>query len=97
MIRLRQDAVAVFRRRSGRHAQALLARGVADVGARRDLLDALEPSAVLRRGYAVVLDAESERPIARVADATIGREFIAELSDGALFGRIEATSTVRGA
>ena len=90
MIRFRQDAVAMFRRRSGLHAQALLARGVADVGARRGLLEALEPSAVLRRGYAVVLDAESERPIARVADAAIGREFIAELSDGALFGRIES-------
>jgi exonuclease VII large subunit len=65
--------------------------------ARRSLLQALEPSAVLRRGYAVVLDAETERPIARVRDAVVGREFIAELSDGAIFGRIESTSTVRGA
>ncbi|HEU0115147.1 MAG TPA: exodeoxyribonuclease VII large subunit [Thermomicrobiales bacterium] len=97
MIRDRQAAVAGLRRRGSLQTRAALGRADAAVVARRNLLQALEPAAVLRRGYAVVLDAASERPIARVRDAKVGREFIAELSDGAIFGRIEATSTVRGA
>jgi exodeoxyribonuclease VII large subunit len=97
MIRDRQAAVAGLRRRGSLQTRAALGRADAAVLARRNLLQALEPAAVLRRGYAVVLDAASEKPIARVRDARVGREFIAELSDGAIFGRIEATSTVRGA
>jgi exodeoxyribonuclease VII large subunit len=97
MIRDRRGAVEALVRRGALHAHATLDRGNVGVAARRSLLQALEPAAVLRRGYAVVLDAETERPIAHVRDAVIGREFIAELSDGAIFGRIESTSTVRGA
>ncbi|HET7094821.1 MAG TPA: exodeoxyribonuclease VII large subunit [Thermomicrobiales bacterium] len=96
-IRDRQAAVAALLRRGGVQTHATLTRADAAVLARRSLLQALEPSAVLRRGYAVVLDAETERPIGRVRDAVVGREFIAELTDGAIFGRIESTSTVRGA
>jgi exodeoxyribonuclease VII large subunit len=93
----RQEIVEALLHRGARSAHAALTRNGAAVLARRGLLAALEPAAVLRRGYAVVLDAETERPIARLRDATIGREFIAELIDGAIFGRIESTSPVRGA
>ncbi|HEU5431732.1 MAG TPA: exodeoxyribonuclease VII large subunit [Thermomicrobiales bacterium] len=96
-IRDRRNAVDALLRRGGLHANAALARGNVAVGGRRSLLQALEPAAVLRRGYAVVLDAETECPVAHVRDAVVGREFIAELTDGAIFGRIESTSTVRGA
>ncbi len=53
-------------------------------------LRALDPTAVLRRGYAIVRDAESSQVISRVADAIRGRRLEVQVSDGA-FGA-EVTS-----
>ena len=67
------------------------------LAARVGMLAALEPAGVLRRGYAVLADAESGQPIAGVGDTARGREFIADLHDGALFGRIESITRVGAA
>ncbi len=53
-------------------------------------LRALDPTAVLQRGYAIVRDAESNQVISRVADAIRGRRLEVRVSDGA-FGA-EVTS-----
>ena len=45
-------------------------------------LRALDPTAVLRRGYAIVRDAESSQVISRVADAVRSRRLEVQVSDG---------------
>lgn len=87
----RRASVQALVRRAERRIGGVLERRRADVALRRDLLRALDPHGVLRRGYAVLIDAETGDPIAAVADTAPGREFIADLHDGALFGRIEAS------
>ncbi len=45
-------------------------------------LRAMDPEAVLKRGYVMMLDRESRRPIARASEIFPGREVAARFSDG---------------
>jgi len=55
----------------------------------RAILEALDPVAVLQRGYAVVQDEQSGKVIARVADALAGQTVRISFVDGAARSRIE--------
>ncbi|MBA3415368.1 MAG: hypothetical protein H0U10_09110, partial [Chloroflexia bacterium] len=59
------------------------------LGADRDLLRVLDPDSALGRGYALLAEPLSGRPIARAADARSGQPFVAVLADGTVAGRIE--------
>ena len=88
-----------------------LVRGLAERGVRRQrasldaargrlalqvgLLRALDPAAVLGRGYAVLADSATGAPISRVAEASPGQGVRADLADGALLGRIEDVRAAR--
>lgn len=50
----------------------------------RHLLRALEPRAVLGRGYALLSDAATGRPVARAGEAWPGQAVVATLADGTL-------------
>jgi exodeoxyribonuclease VII large subunit len=53
------------------------------VSSRGDVLGALDPHAVLRRGYAALHDAETTRPVFSVTQVTPGTRLEAVLADGA--------------
>lgn len=85
---------------------ALVARGARSQRVRLDaaraelrlqvgLLQALEPAAVLGRGYAALADAATGAPVARVTDAEPGRPVRAELADGVLVARVEEIEAAR--
>jgi exodeoxyribonuclease VII large subunit len=75
--------------RSARRQRATLDASRARLALQTGLLRALEPRAVLGRGYAVLSDAATRAPIGRVAELAPGRTVRADLADGALVGRIE--------
>jgi exodeoxyribonuclease VII large subunit len=80
----------VRRRRLGSVWATLLKTTTAEMQIRRRRLDAirrqmdaLNPRAVLSRGYALLTDAESGRVVASTAEATTGRVLNARVKDGA--------------
>jgi exodeoxyribonuclease VII large subunit len=54
-----------------------------------DVLTALDPIAVLQRGYAVLQRSDDARPIFSVAQAAPGTRIVARLADGALQSSVE--------
>jgi exodeoxyribonuclease VII large subunit len=54
-----------------------------------DVLTALDPVAVLQRGYAVLQRSDDARPIFSVAQAEPGTRIVARLADGALQSSVE--------
>jgi exodeoxyribonuclease VII large subunit len=52
-------------------------------------LSTLDPSAVLRRGYAHLTAGADGHPVAGVGDVTVGEAFSARLGDGVIAGRVE--------
>ncbi len=69
--------------------RAALANAVAH---RRSVLAALDPRAVLDRGYAVVSEAETGTPVPRSTAATPGVAIRAVFADGTLLARVEAVA-----
>lgn len=88
------DHVAARRQLASRLTDTVVMTAAHQLSARISLLAALEPAGVLRRGYAVLSDAESGLPIAGVDDTSPRREFIADLHDGAIFGCVESITRV---
>jgi exodeoxyribonuclease VII large subunit len=54
-------------------------------------LQALDPLAILARGYALLTDSENGRVVSRVADAIPGRKLAARVADGTFMARVEET------
>jgi len=85
--------------RNSRNQQTALVNARARLHAQANLLRALNPTAVLGRGYAVLSDAASGQPIARITETAAGRSVHAALADGAFQARIEtvqAAATATG-
>ncbi len=85
----RQALVRSLATRATRSQRAALDAISGDVGLHVGLLRALDPAAVLNRGYAVLAEVATQRPITRAAEATPGQTFRADLADGSLLGRVE--------
>lgn len=75
--------------------QATLANGLAfrsqTVASRNMVLQALDPEAVLERGFAALHDAETAQPIYGIRQASPARRIRAVLSDGAFQATVDAT------
>ena len=83
--RARLEALTGSAARALRHEQQLQRRTVL---ALERQLAALDPRAVLGRGYAVVSDRESGAPLTGVAEALVGRALEVALADGAFDAEI---------
>lgn len=71
---------------------AYLEDGRHEVESVRELLGALDPAAVLKRGYAVLHDASTARPVFSVSQIEPSRQLLAVLADGTLTATVEAVS-----
>ncbi|CAA9570593.1 MAG: Exodeoxyribonuclease VII large subunit [uncultured Thermomicrobiales bacterium] len=89
MLADRRHAIQDARTTMAWHVRVVRDEWRARLGAGRDLLRVLDPDSALGRGYALLADPLSGRPIARAADARAGQSFVATLADGAVDGRIE--------
>jgi len=69
----------------------MISRGKQNVAGSGDVLTALDPAAVLQRGYAALQRADDERPIFSVAQAEPGTRIVALLADGALKSSVDTT------
>lgn len=78
-----------FISRAQRAQHELLVRDRLHLARSVSTLDALSPRAVLERGYAVLTDAATARPISRAASAHAGQTVRASLADGDLDLTIE--------
>ncbi len=83
--------------RGVRRQRATLEAARANLALQVGLLRALDPTAVLGRGYAVLADAATGAPVSRAAEATPGQPLRADLADGVVLGRVEAVRPVRPA
>jgi exodeoxyribonuclease VII large subunit len=85
----RREATAALSRRSGRTQRQRLEATSALLGARAELLRALDPVAVLERGYAVLADATGSRSLTSARAAAAAGMIRAEMWDGAIVARVE--------
>lgn len=88
---IERGRIAALRRRAAIRQQERLRFQRADLMIHTGMLRALEPRGVLGRGYAVVSETSSGRPIARVRQAPPGSTITTQFADG------ELTSVVRTA
>lgn len=84
-VRMQHQRADDLTRASERAIQNLLRSKRARVQALQNQLSALDPLAILARGYAVLTDAESGSVISRVSDATAGTRMRAQVADGEFF------------
>ncbi len=77
-------------RRAARRERSLLMEAWSRVALQSGLLQALDPRAVLGRGYAALSDAETGASVGRVAATGIGQALRADLIDGVIVGRVES-------
>jgi len=66
-----------------------LSRGKQSVAVSGDVLAALDPAAVLRRGYAALQRSTDGLPVFSVTQAEPGTRIVALLADGALESNVE--------
>jgi len=94
MLRTVHDLMRIVDERGERLMEAGW-RGLQERGKRLELvraaLAAADPQAALRRGFALLWDAEHRRLITRVAGAEPGRSLVAELADGYIAATVERT------
>ncbi len=76
-------------RRAGQSQTNYAAGAATRVAAQRDLLRALDPRAVLARGYATLTDPTTDRPVWGVDHTSPGRVLAVHLGNGILHTRIE--------
>lgn len=81
-----------LRRRLDRRQHDLIRGYRAGLLAQAAMLRALEPSSVLRRGYAVVYDNESQQPLTSAAQLVQGQTISARLARGSFSATITDTS-----
>ena len=70
-----------------------VSRGKQSVAGSGDILAALDPAAVLQRGYAALQRTDDALPIFSVAQAEPGTPFVAILADGALKSSVDVALT----
>jgi exodeoxyribonuclease VII large subunit len=87
-MRTRQALLRELVARGARSQRAALEAARARLALQVGLLRALDPVAVLGRGYAALSDGETGRPLSRVSAATPGIALRADLADGFLLGRV---------
>ena len=97
LLAARRQAVRDGRTTMAWHVRVASDERRARLKADRDLLRVLDPGAALGRGYALLAEPRSGRPIARAADAHPGQPFVAALADGTVDGRIERVVVANGA
>lgn len=83
--------------RNARRQRTMLEAARAGLALQTGLLRALDPGAVLGRGYAALSDPVTGAPLSRVMEATPGQTLRADLADGALLGRIETVAPAASA
>ena len=66
-----------------------ISRGMHDVAVAGDVLAALDPAAVLRRGYAALQRSDNGLPVFSVAQVEPGTRIVALLADGALSSSVD--------
>ncbi|MDQ3780481.1 MAG: exodeoxyribonuclease VII large subunit [Chloroflexota bacterium] len=79
---------------NSRSHQTALMNARAHLLAQDNLLRALNPRAVLNRGYAVLSDIPTGQPIGRISETRPGRSMHVALADGALQARVEASQPI---
>jgi exodeoxyribonuclease VII large subunit len=94
-MRDRQQAVEGARHRLRQAQERMLDSGRQRAVAARALLEALDPSAVLGRGYAAVQRAESREPVSSIAHVARGDALAAVLRDGTLSVIVEGKTAGR--
>jgi exodeoxyribonuclease VII large subunit len=87
-LRTQQQRADELRRTSRKAIAVHLRAKRARLDALRRQLDALDPLAILARGYAVLTDTETGRSIGSVAAAVPGRRARAQVSDGEFYVRV---------
>ena len=92
LIEAREGEVAQLRERARRSLRHSLDRAEDDLGHRVARVRALSPLATLRRGYAVLQDAEGHA-LTSVAGLTARRPVSARVADGRVHATVEPTST----
>jgi len=71
--------------RAARHRLDVIRAGF---DGKRARLAALDPSTILKRGYAVVEDADTGLPVARASEASVGQRVNVQLQDGRLGAKV---------
>jgi exodeoxyribonuclease VII large subunit len=88
-IREQQSDIGIAAIRMRRAVTDRVSLGKFRVAGSGDVLTALDPIAVLQRGYAVLQRSDDARPIFSVAQAAPGTRIVARLADGALQSSVE--------
>jgi exodeoxyribonuclease VII large subunit len=88
-IREQQSDIGIAAIRMRRAVTDRVSLGKFRVAGSGDVLTALDPVAVLQRGYAVLQRSDDARPIFSVAQAEPGTRIVARLADGALQSSVE--------
>lgn len=82
--------VAELSHRTARLRRGRIDEASAGILAQRALLGALDPRAVLHRGYASLTDEGTSRPVFGIADAVVGTRLRATLRNGAVIVQVAA-------
>ena len=93
----RRALVQGLSERNARRQKTTLEAARAGLALQTGLLRALDPGAVLGRGYAALSHPVTGAPLSRVVEATPGQALRADLADGALLGRIETVAPAASA
>jgi exodeoxyribonuclease VII large subunit len=88
-LRERRSDIASAATRLRRAVTDKVSRGKLSVAGSGDVLTALDPTAVLQRGYAALQRSDDGLPIFSVAQAEPGTPFVAVLADGALNSSVD--------
>jgi exodeoxyribonuclease VII large subunit len=89
-LRARRSDIAIAALRMRRAVTDKISRDRQSVAGSRQVLTALDPLAVLQRGYAALQSADDALPIFSVTQAEPGTRIIALLADGALESSVDA-------
>jgi exodeoxyribonuclease VII large subunit len=81
-----------LRRRLSLCQVAVLLGARGNLAAQEGILRALEPAAVLGRGYAILRDGETNASVGRIEQTAPGRPLVAHFADGSLTARVERIS-----
>jgi exodeoxyribonuclease VII large subunit len=90
-VRKRRIDIETTANRMHRAATHRIARSRQRVAVLSAVLVALDPAAVLQRGYAALQRADDGLPVFSVSQAEPGTRIVAHLADGALQSSVEAT------
>lgn len=88
-LRMQQQRADELRRRSRQAIHVHLRQKRARLDAVRTQLEALNPVAILARGYAMLTDEQTGRVVARVDQVATGSRLLAQVADGQFAVRVE--------